>query len=65
MCKYCEVKENEGWFDCGERFEYDNVIYKTDSGKYLIDAGVSGLDNYIELNYCPKCGRKLTEEKQI
>ena len=63
MCKYCEVKENDWGFVCGERLENHDVIYRTDSGKYMLDAGTGGLDNDIELNYCLKCGRKLTEEK--
>lgn len=58
MCKYCEF-DKDGY---GGSMEYGNYIYRDkDEGTYTIDASVSGLDNYISVNYCPKCGRKLGE----
>lgn len=69
MCKYCEVKEHidedgylEYWggdmFGDGDGYIYKNrIIVYYDGG-----SGSTGVDN---IKYCPFCGRKLTEEKQI
>jgi ssDNA-binding Zn-finger/Zn-ribbon topoisomerase 1 len=72
MCEFCEEKAvlltsritmSQGW-ECSCEEDYDIMIRR---GKYL-SLGVHGDMNCIEhgdnveINYCPKCGRKLGEE---
>lgn len=60
MCKYCDQHSNDcciysdpltkEWYEDIETFEWDDY-----------DDGFVHQKNYI--NYCPYCGRKLTENK--
>lgn len=60
MCKYCDQHSNDcciyfdsltkEWYEDIETFEWDDY-----------DDGYVHQKNYI--NYCPYCGRKLTENK--
>ena len=62
MCEYCEklndgrgaeIINDEHWTD---RFN----LYKDPKGKYRIECYA---DQSSPINYCPMCGRKLTEGK--
>lgn len=62
MCKYCDQHSNDcciyfdpltkEWYEDIETFEWDDY-----DDEYVHQK------NYI--NYCPYCGRKLTENKQL
>jgi hypothetical protein len=64
-CKYCNGEIDEGKTLCGDIVNDGDVvnIVKTKEG-YEIELWRNfELVNSEEINYCPKCGRKLTEEK--
>ena len=48
---------------CSEKLSVGNwndIYMRKEDGKYYIEAVADG-NAYLELNYCPKCGRKLKE----
>lgn len=64
-CKFCNGEIDEGKPLCGDIVNDGDVvnIVKTKEG-YEIELWRNfELVNSEEINYCPKCGRKLTEEK--
>ena len=40
-----------------------DIYIRKEDGKYYIEAIADG-NAYLELNYCPKCGRKLKEDDE-
>jgi hypothetical protein len=64
-CKYCNGEIDEGKPLCGDIVNDGDVvnIVKTDDGYEIELWSDFGLVYSDEINYCPKCGRKLTEEK--
>lgn len=63
MCEYCEDlnKNGEGPDICYDDSWNDSFhLWKDDSGKYRIECYA---DHSSPINYCPMCGRKLTEAK--
>jgi len=68
MCKYCDIKGNEY---VGKQFSFEKHIdgkkqnleaYLFDSPEdegYVIQIEGEFLDVRIDIDYCPKCGRKL------
>lgn len=64
-CKFCNGEIDEGKPLCGDIVNDGDVvnIVKTADG-YEIELWRNfELVNSEEINYCPKCGRKLTEDK--
>jgi Zn-finger nucleic acid-binding protein len=64
MCEFCEVKlNNDIGIECGEILLKDTatVITKNNNGKYILD---SNEGSHCEIDYCPKCGKKLLSERE-
>ena len=70
MCKYCNVNEYEDiWFGTKKELVVGDAPYTTLSIEYspkeneftMVAEGDSRAT--MQLEYCPKCGRKLTENK--
>lgn len=62
MCRYCE----EGREIQSSRYIWNDTTAKIDiyNDKYVIsiyDNNINTYDMKFEINYCPKCGRKLGE----
>ena len=68
MCKYCEGKENiEVYSELGIKATIETrrgtpyiEFWGSLDGGYF---GYADIDGQIEIDYCPICGRKLTEEE--
>lgn len=59
MCKYCEVYEPE----VIASDPYNVLMLKDDELYFLSQEGDDDYELSGKINYCPMCGRKLTEEK--
>ena len=60
MCKYCEQKQEK------IRTDKDLIDAHIEKNKIMIDYSAYSCDSDfydegIEINYCPFCGKKLTE----
>lgn len=70
MCKYCENSENfDVYSDLGLRANIETgrgnpyiEIWGYLDGGYF---GYVDIDGEFEINYCPKCGRKLPAENDF
>ena len=50
---------------CSEKLsigDWVDIYIRKEDGEYYIEAIADG-NAYLKLNYCPKCGRKLEEDK--
>ena len=62
MCELCKniAMNNDEYME--KRYSGGDFIFKDESGfGVLIDTGDSGCLGYIKVNYCPMCGRELSE----
>lgn len=60
-CKICQSPENELIFyssEYGLEFAYAKI-----SG-YKLEVGSNDLYDFVKINYCPMCGRKLEERAE-
>lgn len=62
MCKYCEARENLCWGNKHRILIAELKDIDTDSPLNRFVIATEKCES-IEINYCPMCGRKLTEEK--
>ena len=63
MCKYCEVKNGESVYlydrsSCEVEIHQNNWDNKS-SIDFYIESQDDSFSFEIEINFCPKCGRKL------
>lgn len=61
MCEFCKkiIYTDEEYFNA--RVKGGDFIYKDHNGYgILIDTGDSGCLGSLDVDYCPKCGRKLS-----
>lgn len=63
-CKYCDFKQKERVWEIEL---YESTSYKYEGKKYFLEVTYPE-DNMtypyikpVEVNYCPKCGRKLNK----
>lgn len=66
MCKYCDVNNYKKYTDGNKILYLDyecytslSIVFNPNTNKFSVVAGGEGTAE-TELNYCPKCGRKLT-----
>lgn len=70
MCKYCERQSGYGWKQPPISGVRDNITqgfkgvihdYQTTSPQLILSAHTPQgfLNIYVDIDYCPKCGRKL------
>lgn len=57
MCAYCEWGKDIGGDDSSIAIEHGNLL-TFNTSEYGHD------ERQVEINYCPMCGRKLTEDKE-
>jgi len=66
-CKYCEQPRDSNEVMIGKRLDNDLgvidacIVLNPNNGIYLF-MEVKGDTDYIDINYCPMCGRKLIED---
>ena len=72
MCQYCdETKEKYLSLRRDDIYDKEFIAVRKlrpckmnpDRNKWIISAYVNGGNLYAVINYCPKCGRKLSEDK--
>lgn len=61
MCEYC----NKKWGYMETHIVYETHIDPRFTDRRTMKVGVGEMEEFIEqrINFCPMCGRKLTEEK--
>lgn len=64
-CKYCNGKIDEGKPLCGDLVDLGDVtnIVKTRDGYEIEYWRDFGCQDSVKINFCPMCGRKLSEAK--
>lgn len=59
MCKYCESEEPKDII----KDPYNHLFIQDNELRFLSTEGEDDYELYGRINYCPMCGRKLSEEK--
>lgn len=64
MCDFCENIKN--YDEYGNHWYAGGVLYNAKEKEYCLAQNDSEYDfnDYLDINYCPLCGRKLSEETE-